>query len=124
MDGRKYQPGNACVHRQQGPFLSVYVDDTRLAGKQNLDLMWKKWMKHDELGEPTSFLDHVCLGCNQRDSQPNERVVDEDRKMFESRISAGENEKLLESEKMGTNVASWSYDMEGLRRNALTGTAN
>ena len=26
------------VHRQQGPFLSVYVDDIKLAGKkQNLD---------------------------------------------------------------------------------------
>ena len=30
------------VHRQKGLFLSVYVDDIKLAGKkQNLDPMWK-----------------------------------------------------------------------------------
>ena len=31
-----------CVHRERGLFLSVYVDDIKLAGKkQNLDPMWK-----------------------------------------------------------------------------------
>ena len=30
------------VHRQEGLFLSVYVDDIKLAGKkQNIDPMWK-----------------------------------------------------------------------------------
>ena len=30
------------VHREQGLFLSVYVDDIKLAGKkQNIDPMWK-----------------------------------------------------------------------------------
>ena len=33
--------------------------------------------------------------------------------MFESRISAGEMEKLLYSEKSEANISSWSYDMEG-----------
>ena len=44
-------------------FLSVYVDDIKLAGKkQNLDPMWKGLNKEVDLGEPTSFLDHVYLG--------------------------------------------------------------
>ena len=48
------------VHREKGLFLSVYVDDIKLAGKkQNLDPMWKVLNKEVELGEPTSFLDHV-----------------------------------------------------------------
>ena len=48
-------------------FLSVYVDDIKLAGmKQNLDPMWKLLDKEVDLGEPTSFLDHVFLGCTQR----------------------------------------------------------
>ena len=55
------------VHRQKGLFLSVYVDDIKLAGKkQNIDPMWKVLNKEVDLGEPTSFLDHVYLGCTQR----------------------------------------------------------
>ena len=54
------------VHREKGSFVSVYVDDIKLAGKkQNLDPMWKVLNKEVDLGEPTSFLDHVYLGCTQ-----------------------------------------------------------
>ena len=55
------------VHREKGLFLSVYVDDIKLAGKkQNLDPMWKLLNEEVDLGEPTSFFDHVYLGCTQR----------------------------------------------------------
>ena len=55
------------VHREKGLFLSLYVDDIKLAGKkQNLDPMWKLLKKEVDLGEPTSFLDHVHFGCIQR----------------------------------------------------------
>ena len=48
------------VHREKGLFLSVYVDDIKLAGKKhNVDPMWKLLNKEVDLGEPTSFLDHV-----------------------------------------------------------------
>ena len=58
------------VHREKGLFLSVHVDDKKLAGKkQNLDPMWKVLNKEVDLGEPTSFLDHVYLGCTQRQCQ-------------------------------------------------------
>ena len=54
------------VHREKGLFLSVYVDDIKLAGKkQNLDL----------LGEPTSFLDHVYLGGTQRQCEISKDIV-------------------------------------------------
>ena len=59
-------PNREClfVHREKGLFLSVYVDDIKLAGKkQNLHPMWKVLNKEVELGEPTSFLDHVYVGC-------------------------------------------------------------
>ena len=47
-----------------GLFLSVYLDDLKLAGKkQHIDPMWKILRKDVDLGEPTSFLDHVFLGC-------------------------------------------------------------
>ena len=45
------------VHREKGLFLSVYVDDIKLAGKkQKINLMWKVLNKEVDLGEPTSFL--------------------------------------------------------------------
>ena len=46
------------------------------------------FMKDVDLGEPTSFLDHVYLDCTQRQD-----IVDNYRTMFESRISAGATEK-------------------------------
>ena len=50
------------VHHEKGSFFSVCVGDLKLAGKkQNLDPMWKVLNKEVDLGEPTSFLDHVYL---------------------------------------------------------------
>ena len=63
--GREKIPNWEClfVHREKGLCLSVYVDDIKFAGKkQNLDPMWKVLNKEVDLGEPTSFLDHVYLG--------------------------------------------------------------
>ena len=73
----------------------MYVDDIKLAGKkQNLDPMWKLLNKEVDLGEPTSFLDHVYLGCTQRQCEIIKDTVDNYRTMFESRISEGVIEKL------------------------------
>ena len=81
------------VHRQKGLFLSVYVDDIKLVGKkQHTDPMWKVLNKEVDLGEPTSFLDHVYLGCTQRQCEISKDIVDNYRTMFESRISAGRTE--------------------------------
>ena len=72
----------------------MYVDDIKLAGKkQNLDPMWKVLNKEVDLGEPTSFLDHVYLGCTQRQCEKSKDIVDNCRTMFESRISAERVEK-------------------------------
>ena len=100
------------VHREKGLFLSLYVDDIKLAGKkQNLDPMWKILNQEVDLGEPTSFLDHVYLGCTQRQCQVSKDIVDNYRTMFESRISAGGTEKLPFPQNL--RISSWSYDMEG-----------
>ena len=100
------------VHREKGLFLSVYVDDIKLAGKkQNLDPMWKLLNKGDDLGEPTSFLDHVYLGCAQRQCEVSKDIVENYRTMFGSRISGGPTEKLPCSGNL--SISSWSYDMEG-----------
>ena len=55
--------------------------------KENLSPTWKKLMKLVDLGEPTSFFDHVYLECTQRECKSNENIK-EHKKMFESIISA------------------------------------
>ena len=84
------------VDRENGLFLSVHVDDVKMAGKKlNLDPMWTTLMKEVHLGEPTSFLDHGYLGCTQRKSKISKDVGDKYRDLFESRISSGGIENCL-----------------------------
>ena len=100
------------VHREKGLFLSVYVDDIKMTGKkQNLDPMWKLLNKEVDLGEPTFFLDHVYLGCTQRQCEISKDIVDNYTTMFESRISARGVEKLPFPQNL--RISSWSYDMIG-----------
>ena len=61
------------------------------------------------MGEPTSFLDRVYLGCNQTQCEISKDIVDNYRTMFESIISAVRTEKLPYSEYL--RIPSWSYDM-------------
>ena len=65
------------VHREKGLLSSVYVDDIKLAGKkQNIYPIWKVLNKAVDVGEPTSFPDHVHLGCTQRQCGISEDIVD------------------------------------------------
>ena len=78
MDGRKF-PNCEClfVHREKGLYLSVCVGAIKLAEKkQNLDPMWKVLNKEVDLGEPTSFIDHVYLGSTQRQCEKSKDIVD------------------------------------------------
>ena len=110
--GEGFQLGCLFVYREKGLFLSVSVDDIKMAGqKQNIDPIWKLLNKEVDLGEPTSFVDHVYLGCTRRQSEISKDIVDNYRAMFESRISPSGTEKLPHSENF--RVSSWSYDMEG-----------
>ena len=73
------------VHRKQGLFLLVYVDDVEMAGrKQNVVPVWKTLMTLVDLGEPTSFLDNVCLGCTRRACKTNESIIDQYKEVFVS----------------------------------------
>ena len=100
MVGKKFQIGNAFFLTEKKDFLYVYVDDIKLAGKrQNINPTWKVLMKDVDLGEPTSFLDHVYLGCTQRECQISKDIVDNYRSMFESRMSPWAKEKLPETNK-------------------------
>ena len=75
--------------------------------------MWKRWMKNVDIDEPASFLDHVHLGCTQRECKQNEAIIDQYTQMFESRLSAVATEKLLGWQKPHAQTTASSYDMEG-----------
>ena len=45
-----------------------------------------------DIDVPTSFLDRVYLGCTQRECKPNKTIIEQYKKMFVSRISAGATE--------------------------------
>ena len=99
------------VNLEKG-YYYVCVDDIKFAGKNpNINSMWKVLNKEVDLGEPTSFLDHVYLGCTQRECDTSNHIFDTSRTMFESRISAAATEKLPCLENM--SISPWSYDMEG-----------
>ena len=110
------------AHRKHGLFLSVHVDDIKMAGKkQNLAPVWKQMMKNVDINEPTPFLDHVHLGCTQRECKPSETVIEQYTKMFGSRISAGATEKLPGWQRPHAQTVAWSYDMEGLNWQTRSG---
>ena len=64
-----------------------------------------------DLEEPTSFLDHVYLGCTQRQCHTSKDIVDNYRATLESRISSGGTEKLPFPQNL--RISSWSYDKAG-----------
>ena len=65
------------VNRAKGLFLSVYVDDIKIVGRtENIKPTWKILMKNVDLGEPTTFIDHVYLGCTQRECKISDEIVE------------------------------------------------
>ena len=109
----EFQIGNVSLFIVKKDYSNLCMWMTyKLAGKkQNLDPMWKVLNKEVDLGEPTSFLDHVYLGCTQRHCERSKDIVDNYRTMFESRISAEGAEKLPFPQNL--RISSWSYDMAG-----------
>ena len=93
--GKSTKLGTSVCSSKQGLFSSVNGGHKMAGKKQHMAPMWKKLINIVDLDEPTSFLDHVYWGCAQGECKPNESIIEESSKMFESRISAGATEKLL-----------------------------
>ena len=114
-----------CLHinRERGLFLSLYVDDIELTSKtENIAPIWKILKEDVDFAESTSFLDHVCLGCTQRECKIRNDIVTSNRDVFEFRISAGVKEKILTraSGKIDAEIKSfWFCDMEELAKKCV-----
>ena len=114
MAGRRF-PNWEClfVHREKRVILICVCGMTSNWLERNKILIrcGKYSIQKVDLGEPTSFLDHVYLGCTQRQCEISKDIVDNYRTMFESRISARRAEKLPFPQNL--RISSWSYDMAG-----------
>ena len=89
------------VHRKQKLFLSVYVDDIKMARKkQNLAPMWNKLMKNVDIDEPHFFL--IVCTCVARNESANQikKSLNNVGRCFESRF--------LQEEQKITGVAKTS----------------
>ena len=70
------------VLRENGLFLSVYVDDIKLAGKkQNIDPMWRYSIEKLIWENQHLSFDHENLGCTQRQCEIRKEIVDNYRTM-------------------------------------------
>ena len=99
------------VHREKGLFLSVCVDDIKLAGKKQKMIRYGKYLINRLIWENHHHSLTIFLGCIQRQCETSKDIVDNHRTMFESRVSAGGTEKLPSSEKL--SISTWSHDTEG-----------
>ena len=84
----------------------------------------EKPLKDVDLGEPTSFRDHVYLGCTQRECKPSKDIVDNYRNMFEFRMSAGGIEIYFIQRNLRQTFPHGPMTWKVMRRNAWKDCAN
>ena len=78
------------VHRKQKLFLSVYVDDFKMAGKaDNMPKMWKQMSGLLDLEPPVPIEGNVYLGMAQEKVTPDPTLVKEKREVYNTLIDNG-----------------------------------
>ena len=77
------------VHYEKKAFLSVYVDDFKMAGRaDNLEGLWKDISTQIDLDPPSPMNHQVYLGCNQHDVPPIPHLINDKQFMFKKLITA------------------------------------
>ena len=81
------------VHKAMQLFLSVYVDDYKMAGeKEHLGPMWRRLGAKLDLEPPVSFGSSVYLGLNQREIPPPMDLVRHKAELLESILKPGDGD--------------------------------
>ena len=101
------------VHRGRRLFLSVYVDDIKLAGKRhNLDPMWKVLNEGSRFGRTNIFPGSCILGMHSKKMRNKQRYCGQSQNHVRIANFCGEDlEKLPFPQNL--RISSWSYDMAG-----------
>ena len=72
------------------------------------------------MGEATSFLDHVYLGCTQRECQLSKDIVD-NYPGFLLKLLKKQQETNVSGKLDANIISSWSYDVEGRAKKCVEG---
>ena len=80
--------------------------------------MRKKLMKNVDLDEPVSYLDHVFLGCTERECKTNETIIERYTKMF------GATEKYRDGKSLTQKPCPGPTLWKDMLENALSDTVN
>ena len=86
--------------------------------------MWKKLMKHVDIDEQTSFLDHENLECTQHERPPYENIIEEYKEKFESRILLEQLKNYQGGKSLTQKLLRGPATWKDLRKNALRDIAN
>ena len=72
----KFLDGSPNIFTKYGLFLTVYLDDIKMASKQDkLSNIWAILKKTVDLEEPAPLIDQVYFGNTQRKSKVNNGIV-------------------------------------------------
>ena len=114
--GEKYRLGNVClfVEYKDYSYRYTWMTSKKSGKKQNMAPVWKKLMKNVDLDEPTSFLDHVHLGCTQRECKSNENIIEENKKCSSHEFLLKQMTILPGWEKLHAKTVARPYDIEDL----------
>ena len=123
LDGKRNRIGNVYLFTKNNDYSCRYTWIT-LRWLKSMAPMWKKLMKNVDLDETTSFLDHVNLGCTQRECKPNEIIIEEHTKKIESRISAGAMKNCLGGRNLTQKLSRGHTTWKVTRKSALKDTVN
>ena len=98
-------PNRECLltHRTNA-FPSVCVDDTKVEVG--------KLLTQVDLKEPTPPLDQENSRCTLRECKPNVMIVQENKNVIESLISASATKQLPGMERSHVDILAWSHDVE------------
>jgi hypothetical protein len=132
-NGFKKVPGWEClfVHYDKELFMSVYVDDFKLAGKKkNIAPMWEALGKKMDLEPAVKFHGNVYLGCTQRDASPTIEEVETKREFLrvleENKPTTNSGTAMATTkmqyapkadsdvqQKIGSHIKGYRYEMHG-----------
>ena len=132
-------PGWEClfVHKEKQLFLSVYVDDFKMAGnKHQLSAMWKALGKEIDLELPVSFSENIYLGVKQKDVDLPKDHLEKRKEFVQTVLSTAESladsteytkrgeesvsnsssnraMRQLSQSRASPHIRAWQYSMEG-----------
>ena len=96
-------PECSFINRERGLF--------KLTGNKTLIECGKKvLMKDVDLGKPTSFLDHVYLGCTQRECHISKDIADNCGSVFESRWMCKKQTVVSRRSTESEIISLWTLD--------------